>query len=450
MPTSLSLAGIVAAVMSSLIATHGAPSVSVAVVRHDRIVFDSTMGLSNIATGERASPQTLYRIGSITKVFTAISVMQLVEQGRLSLHESLATFEPTFPNAAKITIRDLLMHRSGIPDYLDAAISSGQVMRPTAPGEIVELVSRLKPQSQPGTAYSYSNANYVLLGVIVQRVSGLSLAAYYARYIFAPAGMRATYAGKAPQSREVATGYNLERGTMPQNPGDITWYFGCGDIYSTASDLAHFDIALMEGRLVRASTLRAMAAAAMPTGQAGQDYGLGLMTFPFGQALIEGHHGGLPGFESDDEMIVRDGFAVIALGNDYHFPTRAILDATLRDLYPIDFAAVVAAQRAATARERTNAASVTARFTAFFEDILHGRVPTENLDAAMESALTPAAVARMAHAYAQYGGFKQLDFTGQDTAGPYTRYHYNAVFTHASEPETFVLDQNGAIAGFFS
>lgn len=438
--------------MAAVLAGHGSPSVSVAVVERGHVVFSQAMGTSDLAASQAATERTLYRIGSITKMFTAVSVMQLVEEGRLSLDDRLSRFEPSFPDANAITIRELLMHRSGIGDYLDNAISSGAVMRPTTPQAIVAAAARRGLQSTPGTVYSYSNTNYVILGLVVERVSGTPLASYEKQHILEPAAMHETYlAGNLPPGAPVALGYDAESGTRPQNPGDISWYYGCGDIYSTADDLARFDIALMNGTLVRPSTFREMTAAAMPTGNAGESYGLGITTFSFGSRTLEGHHGGLPGFESDDEMIPPDGFALVELGDDFHFATSTILNAALKSLYPDDFAQVAAEHRALVAQEANAAAALTARFTAFFEDVLAGRPPVaEHLAAALQSALTPTSVAAMAAQYGSYGAFQRLVFTGQDRVGPYSRYYYSAVFAHGTQPLMFVLDASGEIAGFFN
>lgn len=434
--------------MSTVVSTRKAPSVSAALVERNRIVFTDSIGWANIKTHQRATPDTLYHVGSITKMFTAVAIMQLVESGRLSLGTTLNRFYPNFPNAAKITIREMLMHRSGIPNYLDAAISDGRVMHPITPQGIVALVARMQPESRPGTAYAYSNSNYVLLGLIVERISGLPLRVYYARHIFEPAGMRTTYAGVAPPSIRLAAGYDLGETTAAQNPGDASWYYGCGDVLSTAGDLARFDIALMQGRLIRPHSLSEMSSLALPTsGVAG--YGLGLMTFYFGHDLIEGHHGGLPGFESDDEMIVRDGFGIIALGNDFGFPTRSVLDAAYQSIYPRDYAMLVARREAIVAKEQKQDTPLTARFTAFLQDILQGHAPNEHLDAEMASTFTPAFVVQLQQSYAAYGAFRHLTFTGQDHVDQYNRYYYTAVFARGSRSLMFVTNSAGAIAGFF-
>jgi D-alanyl-D-alanine carboxypeptidase len=440
------LAATITAAMQSTVKAGLAPSISVAVVRSGRLTYSNAVGFSDVASHTRATPLTLYRIGSITKLFTAVSVMQLVQEHKISLDEHLARFEPGFPNANEITIAEMLMHRSGIPNYLDQSISDGDVFRPTTPQAIVASVAKLQPLSKPGTSYSYSNTNYVLLGLIVESVSGMSLPAYYTTHIFRPAGMYDTYVGSAPKGAALAIGYAANSHST-EDPGNPTWYFGCGDILSTAQDLARFDIALMHDRLLSRSTLKAMIAGAMPTGEGHIGYGYGVMTFPFGSTMLEGHHGGMPGFESDDEMILRDDFAVVALGNSFGFPTRAILNSALSYAYPVDFARLVA--ETTPAPVPTEDPQLTTRFTEFLAAITSGKMPS-GLDTAMATAFTPAAVNQLQQFYSTYGAFQSLQYVGQDSVQTYRRYHYTAVFAKGKLPVMFVLDAHGSIAGFFN
>ncbi|MHB8462831.1 MAG: serine hydrolase domain-containing protein, partial [Vulcanimicrobiaceae bacterium] len=249
------------AVLSALLSSHTTPSVSVAVVEHRHIVYVSAAGSARLNPQRAATPETLYHIGSITKLFTAVSIMQLIRERKLGINDSLSAFYPSIPNAKEITIRELLMHRSGIPNYLDTAIATGDVLHPTSPDAILSEVAKEKPDSLPDKQFEYSNTNYVILGQIIERVSGMPLASYYAAHIFVPAGMHMTYVGSAPKDAQSAVGYFLSNSRHVQNPGDPSWYYGCGDILSTASDLARFDIALMNGTLLDAATLREMIAA---------------------------------------------------------------------------------------------------------------------------------------------------------------------------------------------
>jgi hypothetical protein len=240
-------------------------------------------------------------------------------------------------------------------------------------------------------------------------------------------------------------------GAAPQSPGDISWYYGCGDVSSTAGDMARFDIALMDGRIVGAATLSAMTTSAQPSDDLGRGarYGLGFMIFPFGNLLLVGHHGGLPGFEADDEMILKDRFAVVALGNDFDFPTSILVEEALKTAYPAQAASAAAQAASQTAVDAAKAAPLTDRFTAFFASLLAARVPGDEMTDAFKRAMTPSTLGELRKLFAANGTFERLQFVSDDEVGGYHRYHYTAVFSAGNQPVTFVLDTNDAIAGFF-
>ena len=433
-----------------LVITQRAAGVSYAIVRDGSVAAVGATGLRDLATQSPVTVDTLFRIGSITKMFTAVAIMQLAQAKRLSLGDTLARYQPEVPQAGAITIADLLMHRSGIPNYGDAAIADGRVRVPTTAQRIVDAQAKLPSEFTPGSQFSYSNTNYVILGRIVERLSGMSLAAYERRYILRPAGMERTFVGALPPGTTAATGYDLSSGPVPANPGDASWYYACGDIWSTARDLALFDIALMDGKLLDPAWFTAMIDAARPSTLGPHvEYGFGVSRVAFGDRVLVGHHGGLPGFESDNVMIVPDRFAIVVLANDYKFPTRVVQSAALTSAYP---AQTAAAEAQATADARAQAVedpALTRRFTAFVNDVLADRIPG-GLDDAMAAALTPAAVAELMPYYAGDGAFVRLQFLSSDAIGEYRRFHYLAAFSQKKQPMTFVLDANGLIGGFFN
>jgi len=435
-----------------LVDSHQTAGVAYALVSNGKLLGSGFAGVGDLSTGAPVTAGTLFRIGSATKMFTALAIAQLVERGRLSLDDRLAKFRPDFPNAASITIADLLMHRSGVPDYLAAAIAEGRFESSTTPVQIIDEAAKVAAESAPGTRFSYSNTNYVLLGLIVERISGIPLHAYYEKYIFQPSGMSETVAGSVPSKRPVATGYNFsDDKAAPQSPGDISWYYGCGDVSSTAGDMARFDIALMDGRIVRAATLTAMTTPASPSDAFGRGdrYGLGFMIIPFGDLLLVGHHGGLPGFEADDEMILKDRFAVVALGNDFNFPTGVLVNAALKTAYPVQAAEAAAQAASETAAAAVKVAPLTNRFTTFFTSLLAAKVPADEMTGTFKAAMTSATLGEIRAMFAANGAFERLQFVSEDETGGYHRYHYAAVFSSGTQPVTFVLDSSGAVAGFF-
>jgi D-alanyl-D-alanine carboxypeptidase len=450
---SIALSGAMNAAASDLVAAQKTPGVQYAVVESGKIVDAGAAGRADLASGTPVTNETRFRIGSITKMFTAVAVMQLVEAGKLSLDETLDRFQPSFGHASSITVRDLLMHRSGIPDYLDPALASGAVKTPVTPQAIADSMSGKPLLSRPGTAFSYSNTNYVLLGLIVQRLAGVSLHDYYREKIFLPAGMTETSAGDVSSPAQVAVGY-ASPGARPSvaEAGDMSWYFGCGDALSTASDLARFDVALMDDRLLEPATLAGMVSAAMPSSLGKRvGYGLGVATVPVGVGdPLVGHHGGMPGFAGEDEMLLSERFAIVSLGNDTTYPSYRMNNAVFAALYPQRLAAL---QTQAAADAKADAANedvaLTARFSAFFRSVLSGTLDPAGLSDAMVAAFTPAAVEQVKQHFAQDGALQSLRYVSQDTFQGYRRYHYTATFTNDTQPLTFVLNASGKIDGFF-
>ena len=440
-----------AASLQSLQPRVHAPGFALAVVRNGRIVERFAAGDADVARSLRTTPQTIFHIGSITKMFTATAVMQLVQSGKIDLHASVTRYLPQFVGWKKITIAELLMHRSGIPNYLDAAIAEGRVAHQTTPQAILAAMARKPLDFSPGAHFEYSNTNYVALGLIVSKIAGEPLAAYERRAIFIPAKMHATFVGAAPAGRPVALGYKARDGAAFANPGDPSWYYACGDILSTVGDLARFDEALMNGTLLAPATFAEMAKVARPaTGFGDARYGYGMMTLAFGDRTLVGHHGGLPGFEADNEMISRDGFAVIALGNAFDFATSGPENLVFEQYYPKQFAALVVAAHAASMKPVPDPhPALTRRFAAFLRGLLAGKQLDPHLTPQMAAALTPSAIAQIdAQIFGHLGALRRLTFRDRSIADGYRSYDYLASFADGYLNLRFTLDSSGALAGF--
>lgn len=428
-----------------------APGFAVAIVRDGRIVERFAAGDADVAASRPVTPQTIFHIGSTTKIFTATSVMQLVQEGKIDLRAPVTEYLPQYAAWRGVTIAELLMHRSGIPNYLDAALANGRTALPTSPEAILGLMAAEPLDFSPGAHFEYSNTNYVALGLIVERVTGESLAAYERRAIFGPAKMRSTFVGVAPAGRRVAIGYESRGKAAIANPGDPSWYFACGDMLSTVGDLARFDRALMNGTLLAPATFGEMVKLARPaTGFGNSRYGYGVMTESFGDRTVVGHHGGLPGFEADDEMIPHDRFAVIALGNASDFATSGPDNLVLERYYPKQFAQSVVAAHAASAKPVPDPdPALTRRFAAFVRGLLSGKQVDAHVVPQMAAALTPSAIAQVdAQVFAGLGSLQRLTFRDRFIVDGYRNFDYLATFANGYMRLRFELDRKGALAGF--
>jgi D-alanyl-D-alanine carboxypeptidase len=267
-----------------VIANHRTAGVSMAIVEKGSISYCAALGMRDISTGEPVTAHTPFRIGSVTKLFTTVAIMQLVEAGDLRLSQSASKMLRIVPMDSTITVRHLLMHRSGIVDYFPYALSDGLIQGSTTPKKTVMNTVKRRLSAPVGATFSYSNTNFVILGMIVEHLSGGTLHDYYDESIFKPLGMGNTYAGAAVANGSVCIGYTLSLGLEPEIAGNISWYYGCGDVASTARDIATFNISLMSGALLKRSTLAKMVAEARPTGfgTPGSRYGLGITASPLG------------------------------------------------------------------------------------------------------------------------------------------------------------------------
>jgi len=232
---------------------------AVLVERDGRVLMQGGFGLADAARHLPDTATTRFRIGSLTKQFTAVAILQLQDEGRLRATDPACRFLSSCPAAwRRVTVAELLTNSSGIPDYVSLPGYSRLSRQHLTPAQIAALVASEPLLFRPGTRWSYSNTGYVLLGMIVTRVSGLSYAAFLTRHVFAPLRMRDTgYDVNNPPPGH-ATGYAGWQQPAPYI--DMSVPYAAGALYSTTADLSRWDDALMgDGpRIVRPATLLEM------------------------------------------------------------------------------------------------------------------------------------------------------------------------------------------------
>lgn len=258
----------------------------------DKVIFEKGYGFADVDSKVKATATTKYKIGSITKTFTAVMVMQLIEERKLKLETKLDKFFPQIKNANKITIHDLLHHRTGIRDYLNADTT----MIPTkayTKEEMLDKMASYESLFEPNSKYEYSNSNYYILGRIIELVTKKEYVANLTERILKKAQLFQTgIFPKADIQNKGSYSYNFLDGQWTKiNEWDMSLAFGAGDISATASDLTQFFQALFSGVLVKKETLAEMT-------KLEQSYGIGLITLPFGERRFYGHTGGIEGFRS--------------------------------------------------------------------------------------------------------------------------------------------------------
>lgn len=275
------------------------PGLSAALVQGDQVVWAQGFGTADVEQGVMVRPESVFRIASISKPVTAVAVMQLVERGLVSLEDPIQKYVPAYPRKpqGEIRIRHLLTHTSGIRHYAGNEFSLAESF-PSLDRAIA--VFRNDPlEFAPGERYLYSTYGYNLLQGVIEQVTGRSFDEYLRSAIFGPAGMTTTFLER-PQEIVRQRVRQYVRGTTPFSwlnapYVDLSVKWAGGGLISTASDIARFDIALNQGKLLRADTLERMYTSARLTNGNQTGYGLGWMVSQQGMRQFVAHSGGAMG-----------------------------------------------------------------------------------------------------------------------------------------------------------
>lgn len=254
----------------------------VLIARGDTIQVLNAYGVADRGTGRRNAADTRFNLGSINKTFTAIGIARLIQDGRVSLDDSLAKHLPDYPNreaAARITIRDLVTHRSGVAQFMRADFGGASL------AEMTKIVGSEPMAFEPGARQEYSNGGYVVLGRVIEVVSGTSYATYVSEHIFSPAGMTSIEAG---------------------NPA--------GGGYSTATDLFKFARALKGGRLLDQRMTEYVLNGTF-AGASGPKFGFALREQMSGTRRFIGNGGGAPGVNAEFRFEPAGDSTVVVLAN---------------------------------------------------------------------------------------------------------------------------------------
>lgn len=295
----------------SAIVAAGAPGV---LVRTDDrgTTWSAAAGVADLETRRPVVGTGRFRVASLTKAMVATVVLQLVAEHRLGLDEPVDRWLPGILPDDDVTVRQLLRHTSGLADYLDDpefADPETYTRRHYRPAQLVSYAVRRGPVNEPGKRFSYANSNYIVLGMLVERVTRRPLTAELARRVFAPAGMTDSYL--PIRDRRIrgphATGYYLPEGADPGAPGvlrpitdiDPSFAWGAYGVVSDARDVSRFFHALFGGRLLRSALLRAMHdGVGTPQAPIFPRYGLGLESVALTCGQFWGGTGSIPGYET--------------------------------------------------------------------------------------------------------------------------------------------------------
>ena len=285
---------------------------TVLVAQDGKVLLDKGYGFANLEWEIPNTPATKFRLGSITKQFTAASILLLEERGKLKIDDPVKKYMPDAPAAwDKITIFHVLTHTSGIPSFTSFPDLNARQKQTMTPEKLVEWFRDKPLEFEPGTKWNYSNSGYALLGYLIEKISGQGYAEFVQQNIFTPLGMKDSgYDSNSAIIAHRAAGYTPGK-SGPVNAGfvDMSVPFSAGALYSTTEDLLRWEQGLFGGKILKAESLAKM------TTPFKQDYAFGLAEHLSGVYKVIEHGGGIEGFNTQLSYYPDDKLVVVVLAN---------------------------------------------------------------------------------------------------------------------------------------
>jgi D-alanyl-D-alanine carboxypeptidase len=300
------------------LAKTGVPSASLAVVKDAQIVYLRAYGNARLEPQTAAKPEMRYSIGSISKQFTATAVLLLEEQGKLSLDDRVGKFLPDLTRANEVTIRELLSHTSGYEDYWPQDYVMPMMLEPVTAQRILGTWAQKPLDFDPGTKWQYSNTNYVIAGLIVEKVSGMPLLGFLQENVFTPVGMKSV--ANIDQEKLGDTdpiGY-MRYGLGPLRPAPKEakgWLFAAGELAMPAEDLAKWDISIIDQKLMKPVSYHDFETEVVLENGLGTRYGLGVFVRSDFGARELSHGGEVSGFTAENLVFPDERIALAVLTN---------------------------------------------------------------------------------------------------------------------------------------
>ena len=315
----------------SVVAPHfreGAPGAAIAVRHKGELVYSRGCGLANVEWNLSIDADTVFRIGSITKQFTAAAILKLAENGALSIDDPIERHLADYPvGNRRITVRHLLNHTSGIKSITGLPEWRTSLMTRELPlPQMIDVFKDLPLDFEPGEQFRYNNSGYMLLGAVIERVSGMDYATFLREAFFAPLGLgRTYYLHDRPVTPRRAAGYQREgREVFNAAPISMNWPHGAGALGSTVTDLLRWKEALRSGEVISGAGYAAMTTPTVLNSGATETYGFGLRVLGYRGRRHIGHTGGINGFQSNLVHWPDDDLTVVVLSNVNPFPVAQI------------------------------------------------------------------------------------------------------------------------------
>ncbi len=411
------------------------PGIAIGVVVDGRVVYARGFGYANVGRHVPAGPDTQFYIGDVSEQFTAGAALTLVQDGKLKLDDKVTKYVPELPNAGNVTVGELLSQTSGLPDLAGAPGVPSDFSKQLKINDLLAAVAKMQLAATPGTAYASNPLNYVLAGLIIERVSGVTLSDFLGQHIFIPLVMNRTlFAGDTGLDPSHAVGYSYGRGVrgfVPAQPWDPSRLLGAAGVVSTIYDLAKWDIEMPI--LLRVDAVRDMFTAS--GGDALTKYGMGWVVDRRGGKNFVWSDGQIAGYRSMNALLPDDHIAVIVLTNadNFHGPSASPEQTAARILDIVAPPTTVHLDNAIVARARDWLARLASK-----------RIDRTELSPAFSAFLTDDLVAR--EDFAKYGNVQTIvPISSTTETNGDTLYEFVVQYPHDQFHYKFAVTSDGKI-----
>ena len=309
------------AYVAAVVRDQGIPGLALTLVRDGKVVLARGYGKRSLGDGSPVEPDTAFAIGSVTKQFACACVLLLAEEGKLSVDDKVAKYFPDLTRAGDITLYQLMTHTSGYPDFYPLDFVDRRLQKPIAVDAVIKEYAGGKLDFAPGARWSYSNTGYLILGRVVEKVSGESFGTFLDRRILRPAAMKDSAFEPRPDSSARARGYlSFALGPHePATPEADGWVHAAGGLWASAPDLARWDLALIAGRVLKPESFQLMTTPVKLNDGRIRDYGCGLSIVRRDGETVLTHGGAVSGFRAFNALVPRTKSALVVLTNGEPF-----------------------------------------------------------------------------------------------------------------------------------
>ncbi len=319
------------AYVASQVPEKGFVGLSLAIMRDGKILFAKGYGRRSVEPPAPAEVDTSFAVGSITKQFACACVFLLAQDGKLSVDDPVGKYYPALTRARDVTLYDLMSHVSGYPDYYPLDFVDRRMFKPAPVDQVIAEYAGGKLDFEPKTRWSYSNTGYMILGRVVEKVGGEPFGKFLERRVLRPVGMNHSYFEPGKDVPGLAHGYTSFALGTPElaTLESEGWIYAAGGLYASASDLARWDLALVEGKVLKPESYRLMTTPRQLAGGKTAEYGCGLSVNRREGETVLSHGGAVSGFLAYNAVVPRTKSGVVLLANTDHVSPSSLYNLIL-------------------------------------------------------------------------------------------------------------------------